>query len=102
MVSDNHKKYYKKAYAYKEGYKKAVLRISLLTVIVAMTGCQPPEPIIEKPAIDAQPATDLPIIIDENTVTMSPEHILSIKPSRYQPSLGLRGNIATIKLARFN
>ncbi len=101
MVSDNHKKYYKKGYKHKEGYKKAVLRISLLTVIITMTGCQPPEPIAEKPVIDAQPATDLPIIIDENTVTMSPEHILSIKPSRYQPSLGLQGNIAAIKQARF-
>ena len=100
-MSDNHKKYYKKSCKYKEGYKKAVLKFSLLTVIIAMIGCQPPEPIVEKPAIDAQPATDLPIIIDENTVTMSPEHILSIKPSRYQPSLGLQGNIAAIKQVRF-
>ncbi len=97
MVSNNHKKYYK----YEGGHRKAILKISLLTVIIAMTGCQPPDPIVKKPSIDSQPATDLPIVIDENTVTMSPEHILSIKPSRYQPSLGLRGNIATIKQVRF-
>ncbi len=101
MVSNDHKKYYKKGYKYKESYKKAILKISLLIVIIAMTGCQPPEPSVENPTIDSQPITDLPIIIDENTVTMSPEHILSIKPSRYQPSLGLQGNIAAIKQARF-
>lgn len=101
MVSNNHKKYYKKGYKYKESCKKAILKISLSIVIIAMAGCQPPEPSIEKPVTDSQPATDLPILIDENTVIMAPEHILSIKPSRYQPSLGLQGNIAATKQARF-
>ena len=40
---------------------------------------------------------DTPIVITNDSVTMTPDHILSIKPSRYQPSLGLQGKIEPIK-----
>lgn len=82
-------------------YKKHSVNSLLLLNMIFITGCQPPDPITEKPIIDHQPAVESPITINEDTVTMSPEHILSIKSSRYQPSLGLQGNIEAIKQARF-
>ena len=94
MVSNNHKKYHKKY------HKKISLKSLLLIATITVIGCQPPEPIAQTPVDERQPVADRPIIIDDNTVTLSPDHILSIKPSRYQPSLGLQGNIEAIKQAQ--
>src|SRR5690606_36868192 len=40
---------------------------------------------------------DTPLVITEDSVTMAPDHILSIKPSRYQPSIGLQGTLEPVK-----
>ena len=94
-MSNNHKKH----------YKKVSVKTLLLMAIINTVGCQPSdrpaENHIEKPAINKQPVAESPIVINEDTVTMSADHILSIKPSRYQPSLGLQGNIEAIEQARF-
>ncbi len=76
-----------------------LLRCSLLLTTVPMTGlltaCQPPAP-----TATSTTAEDPPIIISAGSVTMAPEYILDVKPSRYQPSLGLQGDLEPIKQAR--
>ena len=78
------------------------LRKSLyLFSVLFIAACQP-SPINESAVTDTEEETaDTPIIITSDSVTMTPEHILSIKPSRYQPSLGLQGNIEPIKQTTF-
>ncbi|MGP4734580.1 MULTISPECIES: efflux RND transporter periplasmic adaptor subunit [unclassified Psychrobacter] len=78
------------------------LRKSLyLFSMLFIAACQPSS--INKSAVtDTEAETaDTPLIITSDSVTMTPEHILSIKPSRYQPSLGLQGNIEPIKQTTF-
>ncbi|WP_352336973.1 hypothetical protein [Psychrobacter sp. 16-MNA-CIBAN-0192] len=73
-------------------------RILLLLLIAgSLSACQPPSP---TESIATSENTDnalSPIVIREDSVTMAPEYILSIKPTRYQPSLGLQGQIEAIK-----
>ena len=78
------------------------LRKSLyLFSMLLIAACQP-SPINESAITDTEAETaDTPLIITSDSVTMTPEHILSIKPSRYQPSLGLQGNIEPIKQTTF-
>ena len=78
------------------------LRKSLyLFSVLFIAACQP-SPINESAITDTEAETaDTPLIITSDSVTMTPEHILSIKPSRYQPSLGLQGNIEPIKQTTF-
>ncbi|QOD12409.1 efflux RND transporter periplasmic adaptor subunit [Psychrobacter sp. 28M-43] len=78
------------------------LRKSLyLFSMLFIAACQP-SPINESAVTDTEEETaDTPLIITSDSVTMTPEHILSIKPSRYQPSLGLQGNIEPIKQTTF-
>mgnify|MGYP003631183918 FL=1 len=78
------------------------LRKSLyLFSVLFIAACQP-SPINESAVTDTEAETaDTPLIITSDSVTMTPEHILSIKPSRYQPSLGLQGNIEPIKQTTF-
>ncbi len=78
------------------------LRKSLyLFSVLFIAACQP-SPINESTVTDTEEETaDTPLIITSDSVTMTPEHILSIKPSRYQPSLGLQGNIEPIKQTTF-
>ncbi|KAF0567639.1 hypothetical protein FQV37_2084 [Psychrobacter nivimaris] len=78
------------------------LRKSLyLFSVLFIAACQP-SPINESAVTDTEEETaDTPLIITSDSVTMTPEHILSIKPSRYQPSLGLQGNIEPIKQTTF-
>ncbi|MDN3448028.1 HlyD family efflux transporter periplasmic adaptor subunit [Psychrobacter sp. APC 3281] len=78
------------------------LRKSLyLFSVLFIAACQP-SPINESTVTDTEAETaDTPLIITSDSVTMTPEHILSIKPSRYQPSLGLQGNIEPIKQTTF-
>ena len=82
-------------------YKHSVLLLSALSGALLIAGCQPPAPTDKRPAADSPAPANSEIIIETDTVTMSPDHILSIKPSRYQPSLGLQGDIEAIKQARF-
>lgn len=82
----------------------SLLRAWSLVTVVLMTGllsaCQPPTSTTTSATADSSDAEDAPIIINANSVIMAPEYILNIKTSRYQPSLGLQGNIEPIKQAR--
>lgn len=77
-----------------KSYKKTAYLLSALLLIA----CQPPAPSDERLSTSANSEIiDTPLIISADSVTMTPDHILSIKPSRYQPSLGLQGNIEPVK-----
>ncbi|WP_250163152.1 HlyD family efflux transporter periplasmic adaptor subunit [Psychrobacter sp. WY6] len=62
-----------------------------------LAACQPSPPTNEPVTAENSETVDTPIVITDDSVTMTPDHILSIKPSRYQPSLGLQGKIEPIK-----
>lgn len=80
---------------------KHLRKIFYLFSVLFIAACQP-SPVNEPTVTDTEAETaDTPIIITSDSVTMTPEHILSIKPSRYQPSLGLQGNIEPIKQTTF-
>lgn len=70
----------------------------LLTGLV--TACQPSSPTESLTSTDTTEPASTPIIISEDSVIMAPEYVLSIKPTRYQPSLGLQGQIEAIKGAQ--
>ena len=70
----------------------------LLTGIV--TACQPSSPTESLTTTDATDTASKPVVISADSVTMAPEYILNIKPTRYQPSLGLQGRIEAIKGAQ--
>jgi len=78
------------------------LRKSLyLFSVLFIAACQP-SPTSESAVPDTkEKAADTPLIITSDSVTMTPEHILSIKTSRYQPSLGLQGSIEPIQQTTF-
>ena len=70
----------------------------LSTVLMSglIAGCQPPD--ADNTALTSSDTNNKntqlsPIIINDDSVTMAPEYILSIKPTRYQPSLGLQGKV---------
>lgn len=76
-------------------------KILYLFSVLFIAACQP-SPVNESTVTYTEAETaDTPLIITSDSVTMTPEHILSIKPSRYQPSLGLQGNIEPIKQTTF-
>lgn len=76
-----------------------VLFCSISTVLMSglVTACQPPASSANN---EVNGAKKTPIIIDADSVTMTPEYILDVKPSRYQPSLGLQGKIEPIQQAQ--
>ncbi len=61
-----------------------------------LTACQPTtaDPSDNAEQIEASP------IIDADSVTMTADRILDVKPSRYQPSLGLQGQIIPVEHAK--
>ncbi|MGB6824214.1 MAG: hemolysin D, partial [Psychrobacter sp.] len=60
-------------------------KILYLFSVLFIAACQP-SPTNESAVTDTEAETaDTPLIITSDSVTMTPEHILSIKPSRYQP-----------------
>ena len=63
---------------------------------VLLIACQPSPPTSDMTAENSE-AFDTPLLIRADSITMTPDHILSIKPTRYQPSLGLEGEIEPIK-----
>ena len=71
--------------------KKSAYLLSALFLIA----CQPTSS-TEALTSDNNEAVDMPLI-SADSVTITPDHILSIKPTRYQPSLGLQGRIDPIK-----
>lgn len=66
----------------------------LLSAIL-LIACQPTSP-TEAVSSENNEAVDIPLI-SVDSITITPDHILSIKPTRYQPSLGLQGRIEPIK-----
>ncbi len=70
--------------------------IYLLSALL-LAACQPSPPTDEPVTSENSATVDTPVVITADSVTMTPDHILSIKPSRYQPSLGLQGRIEPIK-----
>ncbi|WP_372843485.1 efflux RND transporter periplasmic adaptor subunit [Psychrobacter sp.] len=71
--------------------KKSVYILSALFIMA----CQPTPP-NEALNSNSHESADIPLI-SADSVTITPEHILSIKPTRYQPSLGLQGRIEPSK-----
>ncbi|MGP9688358.1 efflux RND transporter periplasmic adaptor subunit [Psychrobacter sp. AOP22-C1-C5] len=66
-----------------------------------LAACQP-SPSTDEPApVDNNAAAETPLVITDDSVTMTSDHILSIKPSRYQPSIGLQGNLEPVKQSDF-
>ncbi|MBH0086951.1 HlyD family efflux transporter periplasmic adaptor subunit [Psychrobacter sp. SCQQ22] len=80
---------------------KILKNSSYLLSALLIAACQPPSPTDKELAAEKSPTVDTPVIITNDSVTITPDHILSIKPSRYQPSLGLQGNIEPIKQTQF-
>ena len=74
-------------------FKKSSYVLSALLII----GCQPSPPKAEPMTAENSETVDTPLIISADSITMTPDHILSVKPTRYQPSLGLQGSIKPIK-----
>ncbi|MGP5272097.1 efflux RND transporter periplasmic adaptor subunit [Psychrobacter faecalis] len=62
-----------------------------------LIACQPSPPTSEPVTAENSEAFDTPLLIRADSITMTPDHILSVKPTRYQPSLGLEGQIEPIK-----
>ena len=60
-----------------------------------LIACQPNSPTEVMSSAD-NAAVDIPLI-SADSVTVTRDHILSIKPTRYQPSVGLQGRIEAIK-----
>ncbi|WP_201550001.1 efflux RND transporter periplasmic adaptor subunit [Psychrobacter fjordensis] len=80
---------------------KILKNSSYVLSALLIAACQPPAPTDDPVATENNPAIDTPVVITDDSVTITPDHILSIKPSRYQPSLGLQGNIEPIKQTQF-
>ena len=82
------------------GFKQKRLFVMLLTASL-LAACQPPANTQEM-AGDEGAVSESPIVIGEDSVTMTQDYILNLKSSRYQPSLGLEGTLEPIKQARFD
>lgn len=80
---------------------KILKNSSYLLSALLIAACQPPTPTDDPMATENNPPVDTPVVITDDSITITPDHILSIKPSRYQPSLGLQGNIEPIKQTQF-
>ena len=76
---------------------KLLKNSTYLLSALLLAACQPSPPINEPVTDENSETVDSPIVITDDSVTMTPDHILNIKPSRYQPSLGLQGKIEPIK-----
>ncbi|MCG3880036.1 HlyD family efflux transporter periplasmic adaptor subunit [Psychrobacter sp. Ps6] len=81
-------------------FKHSKKSLYLLSVLL-LAACQPSPSENESVAPENTATADSPVVITNDSVTMTPEHILSIKSSRYQPSLGLQGSIEPIKQTKF-
>lgn len=80
--------------------KKSLLMASLLAA-VSLSACERPEDSraasLSHSEKQQKAKLDLPITINQDSVTMAADYILTVKPSRYQPSLGLQGLLEPMK-----
>ncbi len=74
---------------------------ALLLTILLMVACEPPSASNNSQLSGDNKQVDSPIFADTDSVNMAADYILSIKPSRYQPSLGLQGVIEPVRQSRF-
>lgn len=74
---------------------------ALLVIILLMVACKPPSASDNQQSNQDNKQVNSPIFADSDSVTMAADYILSIKPSRYQPSLGLQGVIEPVQQSRF-
>lgn len=74
-------------------FKNSTYLLSALLI----SACQPSSSTDETVAVDDSTLVETPVVITDDSVTMTSDHILSIKPSRYQPSVGLQGTIEPVK-----
>lgn len=85
------------------------MRLPFLSGCIAasllISACQPPDDLhgatLNHSEKKSKTSTKSPIVISDDRVMMSADYILPIKPSRYQPSLGLEGVIEPIKKTQF-
>ncbi|MBH0006421.1 HlyD family efflux transporter periplasmic adaptor subunit [Psychrobacter sp. SWN149] len=70
-------------------------------IALLLTACQPSPPKDVPSTIENEAIVETPLVITSESVTMTSEQILSIKPTRYQPSLGLQGHIEPIRQTSF-
>ncbi|WP_313631622.1 HlyD family efflux transporter periplasmic adaptor subunit [Psychrobacter sp.] len=76
----------------------SLLKNSICLLSTALLiACQPSPPTSEPMTAENSEAFNTPLLIRADSITMTPDHILSIKPTRYQPSLGLEGDIEPIR-----
>ncbi|WP_227691485.1 efflux RND transporter periplasmic adaptor subunit [Psychrobacter aestuarii] len=66
-----------------------------LLLVLGLGACQPQNPSDAREGGETS-ADDTPIVVNEDSVAMASDDILSIKSSRYQPSLGLQGTLEPI------
>lgn len=62
-----------------------------------LAACQPSPATDETMSANDSTTVDTPLVITDDSVTMAPDYILSIKPSRYQPSIGLQGHLEPVR-----
>lgn len=74
---------------------------AFLLAALLVSACQPPSPSDNQQLSQDSEQANSPITIDADSVTMSSDYILNIKPSRYQPSLGLQGTIEPNQQSQF-
>ncbi|MGM8886063.1 efflux RND transporter periplasmic adaptor subunit [Psychrobacter sp. 1U2] len=77
---------------------------ALLISVWLLIACQPPEDTSQSAIAQADTMTedaDLSFLVSDETVTLSSDSILNLKSSRYQPSLGLQGEIEPLRQSRF-
>ncbi len=73
---------------------------AVLLSLLILVGCQPSSSDHQTVSEDSEQIAS-PIIVEADSVTMPPDYILNIKPSRYQPSLGLQGVTEPARQSRF-
>lgn len=70
-------------------------------IALLLAACQPSPPKDVPSTFENEAIVETPLVITSDSVTMTSEQILSIKPTRYQPSLGLQGHIEPIRQTSF-
>lgn len=76
---------------------KILKKSAYLLSAFLLAACQPTPSNDASVTVDNGDLVDKSLVITADSVTMASDYILSIKPSRYQPSVGLQGTIEPVK-----